>query len=233
MWKEIEDYDYSIREDGVVMRTSTQRVVRPSINPDTGYLYVGLWKDNKGKTASVHRLVALAFIPNPNNKPNVNHKDSDRTNPHKDNLEWATQSENILHGYEHGFMSQAHKRKLLPHMYDLIIQMLIDGGTQSYAAAYFGISEGRLSVNLKAHLLNHPDKELVAQALKQQKNIRNKHANTGKEVQVIQLDLLDNYIQKFPSYSDACRVTGVPSGNIVNVIKGRCKTAGGFKWKSV
>lgn len=233
MWKEIEGYDYSVREDGVVMRTSTQRVVRPSVNPDTGYLYVGLWKNNQGKTSSVHRLVAIAFIPNPDNKPNVNHKDSVRTNPHKDNLEWTTQQENTLHGYRHGFMTQAHKRKLLPHIYDLIIQMIIDGGTQSYAAEYFGVSEGRLSVNLKAHLLNHPDKELVAQALRKQKIHRNSTVSTGQKIPVVQLDLLGNVIQQFASYRDASRITGVPSGNIVNVIKGRCKTAGGFKWRSV
>ena len=54
------------------------------------------------KTMLVHRLVGLAFIANPNNKPCINHIDSDRTNNHVDNLEWCTHKENTVHGYTYG-----------------------------------------------------------------------------------------------------------------------------------
>ena len=56
----------------------------------------------KGKQYFAHRLVAMAFIENPQNKPFVNHKDSNPSNNHVDNLEWVTQSENIQHGYDFG-----------------------------------------------------------------------------------------------------------------------------------
>lgn len=67
-----------------------------------GYLRVGFPIDNKVKYISIHRLVAIAFIPNPENKPEVNHKDGDKTNNRVDNLEWVTSSENQLHSYKNG-----------------------------------------------------------------------------------------------------------------------------------
>ena len=59
-----------------------------------GYAYITLSKDNKLKSYRVHRLVAQAFIPNPNNYPTVNHKDENRLNNRVDNLEWCTQKYN-------------------------------------------------------------------------------------------------------------------------------------------
>jgi len=60
-----------------------------------GYPCVVLFKDGKGKTFSVHRLVAKAFIDNPDGLPEVNHIDEDRTNNNVDNLEWCTKQYNI------------------------------------------------------------------------------------------------------------------------------------------
>lgn len=64
-----------------------------------GYLSVTLSHNGKSYSKFVHRLVAEAFIPNPANKPQVNHIDGNRKNNTVDNLEWATQSENNLHSY--------------------------------------------------------------------------------------------------------------------------------------
>lgn len=63
------------------------------------YIQVGLREDSKYKVTHVHRLVAKHFIPNPENKPQINHKDGDGTNNHISNLEWVTVSENSLHAY--------------------------------------------------------------------------------------------------------------------------------------
>lgn len=67
-----------------------------------GYVVVCLYKNNKGTTKTVHRLIAQAFIPNPENKPYINHIDSNRANNDIKNLEWCTQSENLKHGYKYG-----------------------------------------------------------------------------------------------------------------------------------
>ena len=63
-----------------------------------GYLSVLLYKNGKKYLRYVHRLVAQAFIPNPDNKPQINHIDENKTNNHVSNLEWMTHKENINHG---------------------------------------------------------------------------------------------------------------------------------------
>ncbi len=72
-----------------------------------GYIYTSVFVDGKLKQYSTHRLVAEAFIPNPNNFQVVNHKDGDRTNNNVENLEWCSQEDNIHH------MVNMHKQKYL------------------------------------------------------------------------------------------------------------------------
>ena len=92
------------------------------MNPGTdtnGYFYVGLWKNGKRKTCSVHRLVAFTFLDNPDNLPQVNHKDEDKTNnfvflnedgtvnKEKSNLEWKSPKGNVNHGTRNERVSKA------------------------------------------------------------------------------------------------------------------------------
>lgn len=110
---------HSVREDGAVFSRLGRRVKQQVSN--NGYLRVELWDAGAGRKYSVHRLVALAFIPNPERKPQVNHIDGDKANNAVENLEWATQSENQIHAYRTGLqqgyrkpcrLSKAHKLAL-------------------------------------------------------------------------------------------------------------------------
>lgn len=91
---EIKNYEnYTINEDGVVINTKTGREMKPRIDKD-GYYQLGLYKDGKQKFLRIHRLIALTFIPNPENKPQIGHINGNRLDNRLENLKWATISEN-------------------------------------------------------------------------------------------------------------------------------------------
>ena len=100
VWKKIEvkGYDnYSVSNTGLVRNDDTGKLLKPQ--KTRGYYYVHLKRCGKLKNKYIHRLVAQAFIPNPENKPQINHIDGNPQNNCVSNLEWCTQSENILHRY--------------------------------------------------------------------------------------------------------------------------------------
>ena len=90
----IEGYEnYTINEIGVVINTKTGREMKPSINT-RGYYHIGLSNHMKRKTFKIHRLIAEAFIPNPDNKPCIDHINRNKLDNRIENLRWATHSEN-------------------------------------------------------------------------------------------------------------------------------------------
>ena len=93
---------YKIDENGNVFSVRNNKFLKRMTFP-SGYEYVHLC-NGKGKTKlfRVHRLVAEAFIPNPDNSPEVNHKDGNKQNNSVDNLEWCTNLENIQHSVKTG-----------------------------------------------------------------------------------------------------------------------------------
>lgn len=98
-WRDISDYEgYQVSNYGRVksLRRKAPHILTPSLSVSM-YLVVLMYKNGVQKASYVHRLVAKAFIPNPDNKPQVNHIDSCKLNACVSNLEWATNSENIRH----------------------------------------------------------------------------------------------------------------------------------------
>ena len=94
IWKDIEGYEglYQVSNLGRVKSLGVDkwhkgRVIKPQFDGLKHYLFVQLYKNKKSKRFNIHRLVAKAFIPNPNNLPQVNHKDEVKTNNNARNLE--------------------------------------------------------------------------------------------------------------------------------------------------
>ena len=101
-WKKIKGYEnYLISDRGRVFSFYTKKFRKPQ--KDTyGYLQVDFYKNGVRKNHTIHRLVALAFLLNPENKRTVNHIDGIKTNNFVHNLEWATDKENIRHAWDNG-----------------------------------------------------------------------------------------------------------------------------------
>ena len=146
IWKDIEGYEnlYQVSSLGRVKSlgngktSSKERFLKADKNKQD-YLRVTLCKDGKVKRYAVHRLVAIAFLPNPYNLPQVNHKDEDRTNNTVENLEWCDCQYNINYGTRTKRMAEKRSKSVIcietGKIFNSIIQVERD----------FGISHSHIS----------------------------------------------------------------------------------------
>lgn len=144
IWKDIEGFEglYQVSNYGRVKGLKTNTILKP--NEHTGYLRVQLSKNGKQTNHFIHRLVARTFIPNPENKPEVNHKDADKKNNHVENLEWVTSKENSRHAVQQGLIkngSELKNSKLVESDIPKIREMIKQGHTYSQIGKRFGISK--------------------------------------------------------------------------------------------
>lgn len=99
--RSLEREETSSNRWGPFVRKRNAKVLRERVTP-TGYIQVQLYTGGKGKFLLVHRIVATTFLPLDQERPHVNHKDGVKANNAVDNLEWATQSENMKHARASG-----------------------------------------------------------------------------------------------------------------------------------
>lgn len=103
IWKSIEDFadKYEISNLGRIKNKKTNHIYK-NTNQYGDYFTIILYDEKHKRSTRIHREVAQAFIPNPNNYPCVNHKDLNKQNNNVDNLEWCTYSQNSLHALNNG-----------------------------------------------------------------------------------------------------------------------------------
>ena len=153
-WKEIAGYEglYEVSDIGMVksFKYGKERILKPGKN-NKGYLQVCLSKDGKHKTLTVHRIVAEAFIPNPDNLDTVNHKDEDKTNNFASNLEWMSMKDNINYGTHSKRVGEANinhpKKSKVVQMFDKkTCELLATFPSLMEAVRVTGISKGNISL---------------------------------------------------------------------------------------
>lgn len=159
LWKSICGYEglYAVSDKGQVKslsRTTTDgkhikpKIIQGGMYPN-GYRFVSLRKNGKNETKMVHRLVAEAFIPNPENLPVVNHIDGNKENNSVSNLEWCTQRDNLKHAVVMGLVESQCKirRKVTVKQGEHII--LFD--TMKDCCEFFGFKKSWLHNQIRKH----------------------------------------------------------------------------------
>ena len=138
IWKDIKDFpNYEVNAYGLVRNKKTQRILKPFLN-NAGYYQVGLYHEGNRKKKLVHRLVAQAFIPNPQSKPYVNHINGHPTDNDVSNLEWCTQKENVRHAIDTGLTPTKYTEEQIHE----VCRLLQDKLTIKEVSAKTGVSIG-------------------------------------------------------------------------------------------
>lgn len=146
--KTIPNYEtYFVTSEGNVFNTNyhstkqTQQLKYDLSGKSKCYKRVTLCKNSITKRFVIHRLVALAFIPNPFNKPQVNHIDGNPSNNNMENLEWCTQSENMKHAFRTGLQTpNITNTKLTTEDIPLIFEMRKQGLTHKEISLNFDVN---------------------------------------------------------------------------------------------
>lgn len=206
-------------------RVLPEKIRLGNINKKLGYRMISLSKDGDVHTMYVHRLVALAFIPNPKNFPMINHKDEDKTNNNVSNLEWCTPRYNMA--YSNVFDAAKLKNSIPVCQYDMD-GVFIKRYNSSYdAARKIGVKPYCISYcclgkigSVKGFLWKYEDEDRE----------KIKHTRVSKR-RVVQMDINGNELKIWSSIREAALSTRSNESLIGRCCNNKRNNTNGFKWK--
>ena len=231
MWKKFiyegQETDYSVSTEGEVRKDTTNYILSQSSQQD--YKFVGLLINGKQKRMRVHRMVALTFIDNPDNKPYVNHINGNRSDNNVENLEWVTPSENTQHAVNTGLFKSGRNRAVI--QYNLNGEQMATFESASEAARQTGGSQSKITMCCRRQRDSGNDYQWRYYDDIQDVQKIEKKFITGK--QVAQCDEEGNILNIYPSFKEAARAVNGTSSAISRVCSGTNIRHKGYKWKLV
>ena len=243
IWKPIPNYEeYEVSTFGRVKRLAydkpvcggsfqhcNERILSPQLRKN-GYQTVMLSKKGVIKSFLIHRLVAITFIPNPDNLQQVNHKDENPSNNCVNNLEWCDQKYNSNYGTSKSRIASKLKNGLLSKP---VQQYSTDG---IFVREYTSAMEASRKLGLNASGIIsccncHPKYKTCG-------NYQWKYSNSDKEIVdirtcIVQFTKEGEQICTYESITQASTSTGISRTSISNNLSNKSKSAGGFIWKKV
>lgn len=217
-WRDVKGYEglYQVSSFGRVRSAQTNQI-RKLKTTRTGYIQIGLWNGGKRKDYAVHRLVMEAFVPNPHNLPQVNHRNEVKTSNYPDNMEWCTAH------YNSNFGTKSKR-----------------GADKNRGQKRTSETCAKISEQRKRFFSEHPEART-----EKSKQMRLHYANnpearakqreyTRKQMRpVVQLDKSGRFIREWDSASGAGHTLEISVSTIANCCagRGRIKSYKGYIWK--
>lgn len=254
IWKDIQGYEglYQISSCGRVKSLNSKRKYMKPLHATSGYLRVQLYKNGKPHDFYIHILVAQAFIPNRENKQEVNHKDGNKENNDVENLEWVSRSENQIHAIKTNLRPASPMTgrfgKDNPNS-KVILQYNRDG---TFIREWVGVAEtarvlhcapsqifvclcgkrktGAGFIWKYKHSDNYP-LQIQPVVYSCQGTRTWKQTNPRAMNRIVQLNKDGKVVKIWENYKQIEEETGFNNGNIYKAINGKLKSAYGFIWR--
>ena len=231
LWRNIiidnNETNYLISNTGLVKNKITGKILKNSLSND-GYYCVGLAINKKNCRKRVHRLVATAFIENPNNYPYVNHINGIKTDNNVENLEWCTPQQNTQHAWDTGLAVSVKKISVI--QYDFLGNFIAAYDSLSQAARALNLSEPKISACCNGNRKSHGgyqwrfSKDEAPGAC---------NARIIYSKKVAQYDLKGNLINTYESTGKAAKAVNGTQSAISRCCNNKAKTHKGFQWKFI
>lgn len=227
VWKDIVGFEgyYQVSSCGRVRRSDNHKIKSSPLNA-YGYPQVNLYKDGKSHLYRVHRLVATAFIPNPNNLPMINHKDEVTTNNNVNNLEWCDAKYNVNYGSGKAKRALSRSKRVL--QYSLTGQLIQEWKSATEAARELGFPQSGINWCCLRKPKHNSCKGYIWRFKDDKSPVVFKN---GKRV--VQMDKNGTVIKEFSNITSAVMETGILATSISNCLHGRSSSAGGYKWSLI